>query len=153
MSKRPPQAQLAEELRALRELFSIPRRDLVTAGAASDYEKVDPRPLEPPVDLEEPLTLTEMVRQQVRQEISQQAAEAGLGTFEEEDDFEEEDPDLLQATPWELTDEELHTPFEFPQEEPDHSPADQGGEADQGSEATADTRALAGSSETEPPPG
>lgn len=57
----------------------------------SAKERVDPTPVEVPI--QQPPTLKEMVRSIVRTEVSRAAYEQGFDTFEEHDDFEEEDPD------------------------------------------------------------
>ena len=45
-------------------------------------------------------SIREMVQMYVRTAVSQAATQQGLGSFEEEDDFEEDDPD--QALPFEV---------------------------------------------------
>lgn len=118
--------ELKRELRLLRETFNCPRRTLLTAGAAHDKEIVDPVPMEMPIDGQRPPTITELIQQYIRAE-NQPRNE--IGTFEEEDDFEEDDPDLLPDLPFEIR--------EYPLEEEDSflAPAV---DNPQGSEATAD---------------
>lgn len=64
-------------------------------------EKVDPVPLEIPVDRQRPLTLREEMMRFIRTEISAQAERAGtFGSFEEEDDFSDEDGEIY--SPYEV---------------------------------------------------
>lgn len=45
-----------------------------------------------------PLTMSELVKQMIRREVSRDAQAEGYESFEEADDFEEEDPDVLPLT-------------------------------------------------------
>lgn len=65
-------------------------------------EKLDPTPMELPVDADEPETMEEIIQRLVRTQISQIAVAQGDGSFEDEDDFEEEDGYLLDFTAYEL---------------------------------------------------
>ncbi len=114
-------ARLVEELRELRELFGIPRRLLVTAGASSDYEKVDPHPAEPTVPFDTPPSLTEMVKRQIENVMAERATEDDIGTFAEEDDYSMEDWDAeLGYTAYEMTEQQLEAEFDLlnPEEPP-----------------------------------
>lgn len=64
----------------------------------------------PPPNAHQPLSIQEEIRRFVRQELSQQAEAEGNETFDEADDFEEEDPDIIPLTHHEvvaMTDAEL----------------------------------------------
>lgn len=75
-------------------------------GRARDPESLDPTPVAIPID-NSPPSIREMVYEYVQGALSQQAHAEDLGTFEEEDDFEEEDPDLLDLSGFEIHDYEL----------------------------------------------
>lgn len=55
------------------------------------HEIPDQTPLEMPSGLRRPLSLHEEIRRFIRTELSQQAADNGVETFEEADDFEVDD--------------------------------------------------------------
>jgi len=63
-------------------------------------EKLDPTPLEIPVGFQRPPSLQEQIQRLVRVELSDKAAAAGAETFEESEDFGEDDDD--PGTPYEL---------------------------------------------------
>jgi len=57
-----------------------------------------------------PLTMEEMMRRYIREEVSRSAELSGEETFEEADDFEEEDPEVIPLTHHQvlaMTDSEL----------------------------------------------
>jgi len=62
-----------------------------------DPEKNSGIPVEVPGG-ERPLTMQEMIQRYVRQEVSRAADAQDLDTFDEADDFEEEDPDVIPLT-------------------------------------------------------
>lgn len=67
------------------------------------HEVPDPTPVEWPAGVRRPETLTEQIQRMVRVAVSQQAAAAGMETFEEADDFDIEDEDGDPTSPYELT--------------------------------------------------
>ena len=95
--------ELLDELRSWRDSSPTPRRLLLQAAAAGQQEHPDPTPVAIPIGQDRPDTMREMVQAYVRQEISAVASERGMGTFEEEDDFEAEDPSELPLTGFEVT--------------------------------------------------
>lgn len=105
--KKDVQQEILEELRALRQLHTQSHRDFITSGAADDKEIVDPTPMEIPIQFQGPPTQNEIIQQMVRQEVSHWATEQNLGTFEEEDDFEDSDPETLDMTQYELTEYQM----------------------------------------------
>lgn len=126
------QEKILEELRALRKLQEAPphRRELHSAAAAADHEIADTTPMEIPIQFQGGPSTSQIIQDMVRQEVSQWAREENLGTFQEEDDFEEEDPDLISMTQFELTEyqmeddvpvEDASPPFD-PDEPRDTSP-------------------------------
>ncbi len=106
---------VATELAAMRALFERPRREAIQARV-SQGEIPDPIPLEMPIGMEQPPSMRELVQEYVRSEMSQQAAEADMGTFEEEDDFDEEDEALLDLSGFEVHE------FEMVDEDPEGVP-------------------------------
>lgn len=72
-------------------------------------EVPDPRPVEWPANLKRPLTLQEEIQRFVRVEMSQRAAEHGMESFEEADDFDVGDEDEWQS-PYEMTEMQEETP-------------------------------------------
>lgn len=81
-------------------------------------ELPDDTPLEVPLNWKRPPSLREMIQQHIRTEMSAQADQDGLETFEESDDFDvDEDPDPLsqyELTP--MAEERPKPPAEAPQE-------------------------------------
>ena len=69
-------------------------------GVGSDVEKLDPTPVEMPVGASTPTPLSELIARAVHAQLQAQSEE-GYETPEEADDFEEEDPDVLDLTPYE----------------------------------------------------
>lgn len=80
------------ELRAWR---GAPSRRELLRDRYSPGENLSPVPLELPVGYETPPTMTELIQMYVRQEVSQAASDAGQGTFDQEDDFSEDDSESL----------------------------------------------------------
>ncbi len=97
---------VADELRKLRELLTSSRREAIHARATPG-EVPDPIPLEMPIGYGGPPSMREMVHEYVRGALSEHAAEQHLGTFEEEDDFEADDPTLLDLSGYEVTEYEM----------------------------------------------
>ncbi len=91
-------------------------------------EVPDPTPLEIPIGYGAPPTMRELVQEYVEGALSQQAAEDDFGTFEEEDDFEEDDEALLDLSGYEVTE------FEMVDEDPQPDPAPPEGAPVDGSE-------------------
>lgn len=71
------------------------------AKRARFTEKVDPKPAGIPVGFQRPPTLQEQVQRFIRHEMSQAAANGGLETWEEADDFDVGD-DYDPSSPHEL---------------------------------------------------
>ncbi len=65
-------------------------------------EEVDPIPIAPTVNQSKPETLQDEIRRFIRQEVSTHAELAGNESFEEADDFEEENPEHLDLSPYEF---------------------------------------------------
>lgn len=64
-------------------------------------EVPDPTPMEIPVAMRRPETSDERIRRIIAHSLSVRAAEAGLESFEEADDFDIEDDPIDPSTPWE----------------------------------------------------
>lgn len=71
-------------------------------------EMLNPIPVNLGVNMERPLTLQEQIQRVLKSNLSLQAQEQGMETFEESNDFEidDEDPDPIQS-PYELQEEYL----------------------------------------------
>lgn len=67
-----------------------------------DYgrETLDPTPIAPPIGYKKEPSMVEIVRQQIRTEMSRQAVEEGKESFEEADDFDVDD-DFDPSSPYE----------------------------------------------------
>ena len=78
-----------------REKDKLPERN-------PNLEYPDPTPVHIPgkTDKEPPLTLREEMRRYIREQISTAAAAADHGSFQDEDDFEEEDPTPDLTSPY-----------------------------------------------------
>lgn len=83
-------------------------------------ELPDPTPLEVPLNWKRPPSMQELIKQHIRSEMSRQAADTGMETFEEADDFDvDEDPDpLSQYELREMAEERPKPRVEAPQEKP-----------------------------------
>lgn len=80
--------------------------DASWTGVAARKESPDSRPVAIPAGLKRPPTLAEDMRRMIRQELSARAAEVGEESFEEADDFRDEDEEAIYS-PHELTEENL----------------------------------------------
>ncbi len=110
-------------LDSLQQLFSRSRRDLIQRRPRSP-EKLDPTPVALPLGSEGPSSIAELVQQYVAGALSQHAAQQNFGTFEEEDDFDEEDPELLNLSGFEVTEYEFEEEIPpEPEAPPEPSPA------------------------------
>lgn len=86
-------------------------------GLPGDYENLDLTPIEMPLHAQKPMSLQEEMARFIRAEISDQSAANGRDTFAEDDDFEEEDPDTLNLSQYEM--EEIQEEYvEIPPDAP-----------------------------------
>jgi hypothetical protein len=69
-----------------------------------DGETLDPTPVEMPADMEVPRTLEEIVGTMLAQEMARVTDDAGFDSWEESQDFDDDDPDLLDFTRFEMSD-------------------------------------------------
>ncbi len=97
---------VAAEIQRLGGLLLGARRDRIHAREKI-REVPDPIPLEMPIGMESPPSMRELVQEYVRTELSQHASDTDMGTFEEEDDFEEDDPALLDLSGFEVHEFEM----------------------------------------------
>lgn len=89
--------------------MSKARRELIRERSmATGAHTPDTTPVEIP--FRRPLTLRQEMQRFIRAELSKQANEQGFATFEEEDDFEEDDPDAEFLTPYSVQDMHPDTP-------------------------------------------
>jgi hypothetical protein len=66
------------------------------------HEILDDTPVSMPVGFKRPMSMTDMIRQYVKTEMSKQASDSGQESWEEADDFDIGD-DYDPKSPWELT--------------------------------------------------
>jgi len=119
-------AEIRRDIAELRARMDAPsQRERLTALARADKETPDPTPVEIPGGMVAPDTIQEMIQRYVRNEVSQQAAMDNLGTFEEEDDFTEDDTDDLPFSEFDVTDYELEPDPEMPPTDDADPPADE----------------------------
>ncbi len=89
-----------------------PRRVPNHHGGTPDPENHDETPVEMPLHACRPTPLNELIARMVHQHVEAEKNE-GFETFEESNDFEEEDPEVLDMSPYELSelppDPELET--------------------------------------------
>ncbi len=135
--------QLRVELLELRQS----RREKQEAHQGDGREHPDPTPIEIPLGFQAPPSLKEMVQEAVRTQFSAYAESQDLGTFEQEDDFEPEDEDLLILSGFEVTEYEMED--EAPLDDADEVPSSIEEPAKPGNEVTESPAAPA---ETEPAP-
>ncbi len=83
---------------------------------AGEPETHDDTPVEIPVSMTKPESMEEMMARLIAERIASTATAQGFDTWEEDEDFEDEDPDLLDFTPYELNELQEHN----------HLPAEQG---------------------------
>lgn len=72
--------------------------------AIDDKEEPDLTVMHIPGNCHQPLSLRDQMRQFVREELSKQAEDNKMGSFEDEDDFSEDDPEADITSPYEVTD-------------------------------------------------
>ena len=110
-------AELLHEIRSWRKSAGTSRRQLLR-DRPLDQERPDPTPVAIPIGYQQPDTMEEMVQQYVRREMSAYAQTQDMGTFEEEDDFEETDSEEMGLSGYEVHEYDM-----APEEpEPDASP-------------------------------
>ncbi len=95
-------SSLASRLADLGELLVSPRRKRLNDSRPDGREFPDPTPMALPVGYEAPPTLRETMQRYIREELSVHARRMDLGTFDEESDFEPEDPDEIQLSGYEV---------------------------------------------------
>ncbi len=108
--------EIRKELSALKDRMDGPtHREQLQKRAQGMKEHPDPTPVEIPGGRDAPDTIQELIKRYVRTELSAQAADESLGTFEEEDDFTEDATDQLPFSE-----------FEIPESDPDPDMPDTG---------------------------
>lgn len=101
-----------------------------------DPEILDDTPLEMPLGARRPTPLHDIIARMVRDAVSQETGDV-WETPEEADDFEEEDPDTLDFSPYEF--DELSEEFFDPPEDPVPPEPQQTGDAPDPNEPEPDT--------------
>lgn len=94
---------------------------------ASEPEEPDQTPVEMPVIA--PESTSEQIARLIAEHVQREAIAQGFGSWEDEEDFEDEDPNLLNFSPYELTelqsDAELPSPDDEPPPKPPEPPEPQ----------------------------
>ncbi len=119
-------AEIKRELVEMRARFDAPLSGQVSRQKArTDCEHPDPTPIELPGGPggEPPESIQEVIKRYVHYERAQ-LDDPEVGTFEEEDDFTEEDTDQLPLSMHEITEYEL-------EEDPDMPPAQDASELEE----------------------
>ncbi len=99
--------EIRKELSALKDRMDGPtHRQQLAKRAQGMKEHPDPTPVEIPGGRDAPDTIQELIKRYVRTELSAQASDQSLGTFEEEDDFTEDATDQLPFSEFEIPDSE-----------------------------------------------
>ncbi len=107
--------ELRKELAEIRRELKATRREIIHERV-SPKEVMDPTPVELPADYGGPPTMAELVQKYVRETLSMDAAQQGQGTFEEEDDFSEDDHDELDLSGYEVTEYDMQDIVDFEEE-------------------------------------
>ena len=89
-------------LTSTKEEYALSRRERLQARPKL-REHPDPIPIALPVGMATPPTMRELVQEYVAGAMSTYAAEQKLGTFEEEDDFEDTDDEMPPMSQFEIT--------------------------------------------------
>lgn len=125
MSRPSLASEVRQQLSRLGEMFGSPRRTRLDQNRQGRREHPDPTPIEVPIGYKHPPTLREQMQMYIREELSVQAKAQGLGSFDEENDFEAEDPDIIPLSGYEVHeyqfDEEPGSPL---RDDPEFSPAE-----------------------------
>lgn len=87
---------------------------------AQEPEEHDDTPVEIPAALKQPETMQEMLARLIAERVAGQAQAQGFDTWEEDEDFEDEDPNLLDMTKYEF--QELEGEDTFFREQPSETP-------------------------------
>lgn len=118
--------RMAEMLKEVRSVFDTSRRERLRDAQGDGREHPDPTPHHLALDDERPPTLAELVQRYVRDEVSQQAQADGFETWEEADDFTEDDPEELPFTPYVLSEHQLEDELPHPADyHPGEPPSDE----------------------------
>lgn len=96
-------AALRDELTQLRADVTTPRRALLTEGAASDAEEVDPNPVELPVDEGREDPSLRLVEDLLRKRLEEAFPDDEIDSFEDWNDFEpDDDEDVIELSGFEI---------------------------------------------------
>jgi len=119
---RVPARVITGEASSPNENFSFAPKNSETLLDAYGRERPSPIPMAPPIGYKKQPSMIDNIRDMVRREMSQQAAAAGMETFEEADDFEIDD-DYDPKSPHEMSiEQELAGAPQAPQQAPSSPP-------------------------------
>lgn len=86
---------------AIQEIIADDSGEIVSELDPDGREVLDPVPMSPPINFKgSDRNMFDIMREQIRRELSEAAAAEGKETFEEADDFDVDD-DYEPSTPWE----------------------------------------------------
>ncbi len=122
-------------LAELRSWRSRPSRWERFQARPRDQEHPDPTPVALPVGYKTPPTMDELIQLYVREAVSQKASDQGFGTFEEEDDFSEDDPNPLPMGEFEVNEYEMEDDPDMPEAPGVDDPTPPGGTPPSGAPA------------------
>lgn len=92
----------------VRDYVSRPSQRASIKSRKRDWEIPDPTPVVIPGDFERPPTIQEMLRMYLANEqVQQEIREEGFETFEEADDFEPDEEDLLPLSGFEVVEYDM----------------------------------------------
>lgn len=108
--------EIRGELQELREQINKPTHGVTARRAAlNDKEVPDPTPVEIPGNARGSESIQDMIQRYIGTAMQQYAQEENLGTFEEEDDFTEDDHDeLVMPSGFEVSDFDMEADAEMP---------------------------------------
>lgn len=82
-------------------------------GIGPDPEKLDTTPIEMPLGMRRPRPLTEVMAEMIRNHVLDQKSSAEFETWEEANDFEADDLELLDFTKYELAEGDPDFPVDW----------------------------------------
>jgi hypothetical protein len=106
------------------------RREIfITRETPTRQEEPDPTPMAIPDNCQHPETMEEIMRRLIRVEVSRSAMASDYGTFDDEDDFTEDDEEPDLTTPYTVQDMEEENPQGYaldpaPEQDADNPPAE-----------------------------
>jgi hypothetical protein len=99
--------------KGVEDLMSVPSQREAIKGRDPQWEIPDPTPVSIPVGAERPPTIQEMLAMYLANDaVRQELEDEGFETFEEADDFEPEEEDMLPMSEYEITEYQMEAEVE-----------------------------------------